>query len=210
MTNLEMLAKVRTFLDESAEDFYFDDEEIYPALSDAQREIVNVIANNWFYQGRPLYAPIPRTLQPLVLDTSGTLALGTNSITVASQVVVPVSLRWNPNGAVVADLKNCVFVTEGEVYMLISNKSLADGYYAWWNNTGVYVNPISANASASYNLKTIKAPVDITASVQPVTDEVAHDAIVERSLWLLLKDRETQQAQIHLQMYGQLLQGLMQ
>lgn len=209
MTNAEMVVKVRSFLDESAEDFYFDDEEIYPALSDAQRELTKTIADTWFYQLRPTLAPVPKAIQPLIFADNGVIISGSYEIVLTKSIIVPVGLRWNPAGGLVTGLKPVIFITDGEVYHLLANKELSDGFYCWWNSTKAFVNPPSTNAGASYFFDYIQNPVDITASVQPTTDEVAHDAIVERALWVLLKDRETQQAQLHLQLYGQLLQGLM-
>ena len=51
MTNVEMLARTRVFLDEATEDFYLDDEEIYPALAEAQLELCNTLAQSWIKTG---------------------------------------------------------------------------------------------------------------------------------------------------------------
>ena len=208
MTNTEMLAKLRSFLDEATADLYIDATELYPALTEAQKELVKTISDAWYDEGKGIHKRVPKAVMPLVSAVASTIASGSNSFALAT-IVVPVSMKWNPDGAV-ADGKQCTFGnSSGEFLKLLDNSLLAGGSYCWWDGVNVYVNPVSAHASAGYSLGLITEPTDIDASTQPVTDEVAHDAIVERACWILLKDRESQQAQVHLQMYGALLQGLM-
>jgi len=208
MTNAEMLAKVRSLLDETSEDYYLDDEEIYPALLSAELELVKTIADVWFYQLKPTLAPVPKAIQPLVFSDNGTLTTGLYDFSPTHSLMVPISMRWNPNGAVVADLKPAIFLSDGEVYHLLANKELKDGIYCWWVSGKVFLNPPSASVAGTYFFDYIRKPAGISASLQPTTDSVAHDAIVERAMWILLKDREVAVAQTHLQLYGQLLQGL--
>jgi hypothetical protein len=211
MTKEEMLAKVRMFADEATEDFYLDDEEIYPALSEAQVEVVRQIANQWFYNGRERLKPMPRSLNGLVTNVSGTISTGAYQFVYPTLFVIPVTLQWNPNSSAPASGKYCLPVNEtNEMNRLKANQYLAGGYYMAWDGTSIFLNPVSADASAGYSLQYIKMPVDITVSVEPESGSDCHDAIVERAMWILMKDREAQIAQAHLQLYATLLQGLTQ
>ena len=207
MLNTEMLTKLRAFLDEATEDFYIDDDDLYGALTDAQLELAKDVANVWDTQKRKLMLPIPLVIRDLLDTATGTIASGANSFNL-TDIILLVSLKWNPNGAVTAG-KNCTFVgSAGAINKLLENRFLTGGYYFWAESGLVYVNPVSADNTASYSFVYLDTPTDISSSVQPVIQEVGHDAVVERACWIILKDRESEQAQAHLQMYGNLLQGL--
>lgn len=206
-----MLAKLRTFLDEATTELYIDASELYPALAEAQRELVQAIANNWYDEGRGQFKRIPKAIMPLLTAVSAAIASGSNSFALAT-IVVPVSMDWDfeSNPGNTAE-KQCLFIgSSGVALKLLENSLLVDGRYCWWDGVNVYVNPISADNASSYTFSYIKEPSEIGGAVQPDTDAIAHDAIVERACWILLKDRESEQANIHLQLYGTLLQGLMQ
>lgn len=207
MLNTEMLAKLRAFADETTADFYIDATNLYGALSDAQIELCKDVANFWDMNKRKEMLPIPLVIRDLITTSASTMASGVNSFVLAD-IILLVSLKWNPAGTLPTG-KQCLYVGGGgEFQKLLENSLLSDGYYYYSAQGKVYVNPVSSDGTASYSLEYIDTPTDISSSVQPVVQDVGHDAIVERAAWILLKDRETEQANIHLQMYGKLLQGL--
>lgn len=209
MTNTEMLFKLRAMLDEASAELYVDATDLYGALSDAQLELCNVIALSWYEENQVKLAAIPRAIQPLITTKAGTIATPSHSF-ILIDIIRPISIQWNPESSTIADGKYCVFTSsDGAFLKLLENSLLSGGHYSWWDGALVFVNPPSNHANAGYSLEYIKVPVDISSSVQPITNEVAHDAIVERACWIILKDRENEQANIHLRMYGTLLQGLM-
>jgi hypothetical protein len=205
MTNAEMLVRLRSLLDETTADLYIDATELYPALSLAQIDVCKDVANYWDENGRKNMKPLPLTIRDGVTTLSSTIASGAFSFAVGD-IIMPVAIKWNPAGAV-ASGKMCTYVS-GEVRKLLENSLLADAYTFYDQDGYIWVNPVSTDNSAGYLLEYIDTPTDIDVSTQPVLQDVSHDAIVERACWILLKDRETQQAQLHLQMYGTLLQGL--
>lgn len=210
MTSPQLNVKVRTFLDESSEDFFSDD-EIYTALSSAQLEIANVLSQAWKQKHRiDPFTPVPITLQGLITTESGTIALGTNSVSWTNTPLAVISCFWQHNGAVDADTTPAVEISQGEnSYRLIQNPLLADGNFYWWNQTTLYVNPKSTSVLAEYNVTIIDTPTDIGVSTNPEIGDVAHDALCERALWLLMKDEQTALATQHLTLYSKLIQGLM-
>lgn len=202
-----MLARLRSFLDEATADIFNDTTELYPALSLAQLELTQTVAKHWDVQKRKQMQPIPLVIRDLTINVSATINLLANSFQKLG-IILPIAMRWNPDGAV-ATGKQCILANgSGDFLRLLDNRLLSDGYYYWLMGGVVYVNPASADNGATYDLEYVNTPVDISSSVQPVTHEVGHDAIIERACWILLKDRESEQAQAHLQMYGNLLQGL--
>lgn len=199
-----MLFRVRSFLDEEAAELYIDNTELYPALSLAQLELVKNVADIWAQKKGKL----PLAIEPLKTTQSGTITIGGFTAPISEQIVRVISLRWQFDGVITATSPYAIeLADELAARRMLANRLLTDGTYFWYIYNEITVHPISTG-SAGYSTNFIKVPVDITTSVQPETHDVAHDAIVERALWILLKDRESEQANIHLQMYGTLLKGL--
>ena len=208
MLNTEMLARLRVFLDEASADLYIDTTELYPALSLAQVELCKDVANHWDKNGRKQMLPIPLVIRDLLTNSTAQISLGANTFA-KTDIILLVSLRWNPAGALTAGGQQCIYTSgSGEFLKVLENRYLSDGYYYYALGGVVHLNPVSTDNAATYDLEYIDTPADISSSVQPVVQDIGHDAIVERACWILLKDRETEQANIHLQMYGKLLQGL--
>lgn len=205
-----MLLKLRGWLDEVSNDFYDDTTELYPALSLAQLELTKDVANHWDVNKRKLMLPVPLVIRDLTTNSTAQISLGANTFA-KTDVILLISMRWNPDGALSAGGRQCLYTSgSGSFLKVQENRLLSDGYYYYALGGVVHVNPISADNAATYDLEYIDTPTDISSSVQPVVQDVGHDAIVERAAWIVLKDRESEQANLHLQMYGKLLQGLVE
>jgi hypothetical protein len=211
MDKAEILARLRSILDEATETFYDDDTELYPALSLAQIELVKAVADNWKVRSDASDVPVkvPKAITPLLTTEKSVIATTNFSVAISGSPIQAVSCQWQSDGAIVDGSPYAVELAEPTARRMIQNTYLANGIYYWYTSDLLTVNPVSSSGSAEAEIIFIDTPVDITASVDPETDAVAHDAIVERASWILLKDRETEQAQLHLQMYGVLLEGLL-
>lgn len=213
MTRTEMLAYVRTQLDEGSEAFYLDDEEIYPALTEAQLEVANVVIKKWLAENRNReISEIPLAVQPLVTNTTNLLASGANSFS-APLMLYLINVKWTPSAiahTTYPTTQNCSLISLSQVNRYLQNPLTKDGFYAWRKNATVYLNPASSitNSVATYDhFKTFS--YDIDASHDAELHEVSHKAICEEALWLLLKDREVQLAQLHQQKANQLMGELL-
>ena len=212
MTNTEMLAKLRAFLDEATADYYVDATDLYGALTDAQLEIATVISANWKQRQLLSDKPVktPKTLYGIRAIELGSISSGNQTVAIAGDPLQVLSVIWQFDGVIVTESPYAIEMAEGGETKRIWFSSLTkDGTYFYYNPNLLTVHPISTDNSAGYTLVFFDAPVDISSSVQPELDAVSHDAIVERACWILLKDRESEQAKIHLEMYSALLQGLM-
>jgi hypothetical protein len=212
MIRTEMLLKLRNFVDEASQDFYDDGNDLYPALAEAQRELLLTVANVWREKVTAGGSQsVPKVIQTMINKQTATLGIGLDEITV-TDMIVPISMVWNPDGTITNAFEgdNCIYINTDKAQHILRNSLLEDGFYFWlFETNGLQLNPKSANSNATYILDYIQEIAnDIDASNDPELDEVGHDAIIERACWILLKDRESDQAQIHLQLYGQLLQGL--
>ncbi len=213
MTNFEMLARLRTMLDESTEIFYDDDTELYPALTLAQLEMVKTIADGWRLRIIKGEEPVkmPLAIMPLrQLETAAVETVGQKADTISDPPIQAVSFFWNPDGLITAGGRQCVELSQGGTALrMMETPYLDDGYYYWWEELVVYFNPPATVDTAQWSLEFIGYPSDITSVSSPAIDSVAHDAVVERACWILLKDRESEQASAHLQMYSAMMKGLM-
>lgn len=202
MTNTEMLARTRVFLDEATAKFY-SDANIYEALSQAQKEIGLVIAQHWFKNLRGDGKPLPVAIRPLTVLTTGTLTDDKDTI---ADIVIPI---WFHTEALPTIYRH-TYVEDDAIGEFILSSPIFDAgtteHYYYIEGTTVYS---VGSAGTSYRIKYIKRATDIDGSTQPILDEVAHDAIIERALWIMLAD-ESPLGQTHLQLYQGLLQGLLQ
>lgn len=200
MTRTEMLAYVRTYLDEASEAYYKDDEEIYPILTEAQTEVANVVAKKWLEANRNKeVSEVPLVLQPLLTNSTSLLASGANSFS-APTMMFPISVKWTPSAiahTTYPTTQNCIWISMSQVNQFLQNPLNKDGFYAWRRGTTILLNPTASITNAVATLEFFATPADITASVDPTIHEVGHKAVCERALWLLLKDRELQVALTH-------------
>lgn len=201
MTQTEMLAYVRTYLDEASENFYLDDEEIYPALTLAQFEILNIVAKKWIEDSvNKNVQDVPLVIQPLVANTTSLLASGANSASVPLAFML-INVKWTPSAiahTTYPKTQNCIRITPSQANRFLLNPLTKNGFYFWRKNQTVYVNPVSSITNAVLTYDYIANPTtDIDATHSAQLHEIGHQAICERALWLLLKDRETDQAQAH-------------
>lgn len=211
MTKTEMLFKLRGWVDEASADFYVDATDLYGALTDAQLEVVKQLSDNWKLKSKqtPAGLKVPIALMPLITTETGTINSGLGTDTLTGEPIQVISVQWLSSGALTAASPWAIELSESDnSQRLFQNTLLSTGTYYWWDEGNLYVRPLSSDNSAAYSIVFIDTPVDITSAVEPETGVVAHDTIVERAAWILLKDRESEQAQIHLQLYAQLLEGL--
>jgi hypothetical protein len=208
MDKVTMLARLRTFIDEESEVFYDTDAELYPALSLAQRELSKAIADTWKAKG----GKVPLAIAPLITTEALTFSAPLpNWAQFTGKPLQIIENQFQKDGAITVDSPFTVEINQSERGRLTQNGLLSDGYYHWFTDATLFLHPVPASpTSANAKCTFIDTPVDITASVDPETDECAHDAIIQRALWILLKDGEATKAQAHLQLYTSLLQGLIQ
>lgn len=198
MTSAEMLTRSRVFLDEATETFY-DTDNIYESLTQAQIELAQVIGNHWFRNLREDNKPIPVAVRPLISDVSGVLAGGKISVT---DFLVPIYLESGSDPIGI----HTYLEDDSLGRRLRSSPILDEGLYYYYKLGGLYViNPLDTSIRTNF----IHKPTTISASVEPEIDLVAHDAVVERGLSILLADSEAELAQTHLAIYQGLLKGLL-
>ena len=169
MTSVEMLARLRTLLDETPEGFWNDDEDCYPALSIAQLEVIKAITP---YKSIALRTVLQRSVQ-----TAKTFAVN-DGLSLPIDFFLIYSIKANAVGG-----------TEHPAYDRITRNEFEDNPYLSSENDRLFYT-ISGTSGAlklffetaftngSITMDYITKPEDITSSVNPELDSIAHNAIV--------------------------------
>jgi len=162
MTSTEMLARLRTRLDESSAGFW-SDSECYSALTDGQIEVLK------FYAGKN--SPVVR---PLVTIYTKTGISGTTTA-LPSDYLEIYSLKAHAKGFIE---KPCLR-REGNRYKDEDNPYLSseedEVYYAVIGSNVVFETTFS---NGSITMDYIAKPSDINAATEPTIDSTAHNAVV--------------------------------
>lgn len=196
MTSAEMLARVRTDLDEVVASFWSDN-EVYRALADGQREIATHIFTIWKQKIRVNPdEPLPEVLRSLISTDSGTTTKSLPSdfmsyLTVYSATnAVPIYVRenWRQTGWM-----------KGNTY----STSTSAQPFCYFNATQIVF-----ETAVNWTMEYLKLPTDISGATQPALPITAHNAIIQYAFaTLLLKDSNPTAGQ-ELQKFFLLLQNL--
>ncbi|RMG43484.1 MAG: hypothetical protein D6732_00040 [Methanobacteriota archaeon] len=212
MTSAEMLARVRTLLDEASAGLW-SDSEIYSALSDGQRAIVqSVLAIYKVKKG-----DLPKVLAPLVTYAAGALtSAGNPNATLPSDFLYHLNVEYDPTGS---SQKPCIVVDQKEEGRILRNNtyysaSNTDAFYLAYydvDTSGNYIfhfDPTNSTTGA-YAIRYIKTPTDIDGSTNPILPEIAHNAIVQYAFAeLLAKDEKYTEANYEFRKFTQQLSQL--
>ena len=202
MTSANMLARVRTLLDEASAS-YWTDAECYSALSDGQREVVNII-----YQ---------RDRQSQILKT---LWLELSDDNVSNQdIAVPDDFKEFINATMSTTLGGtkytCKIVDYNPAYLrdqentyLVASARNPSVYIKSSTTLGRLICFEPSSSDSRYTIIYMTQPTEISASVQPLLPADAQEAIIIYAFSFLLRKDERPEAdtvyKIFLDMVGKL------
>jgi len=182
MTNAEMLADLRTKLDEAAEG-YWKDVECYRALSNGQVQTANLILAT--YKVRK--GEIPETFANLIKEASGTTDVG-------GEITLPADYMYLLNAQITSGSVPCYIIESNREYFFRESNSYLK---ATSTNPTVQIVAVSGVTKLRFSLTSVgvnyhylKTPADIDASTQPDLLEMAHPSIVTYAFADLLKKAE--------------------
>ena len=200
MTSAEMLARVRTLLDESSAAF-FTDAEIYSALSDGQREVTNFALGVYRQlRAQNVNSQIPEAIKELITTATGTIAAAGLTANLPADY-----LEWiradlaHTAGSV--DAYPCYYRENTLGAFASANTYLAENitnqqHYFTINATQVvFFTPGAVSVGSSYTFVYFKKPTEISGAVQPILSDFTHEAIVQYAYaYILGKDQRTTEA----------------
>jgi hypothetical protein len=211
MTSTEMLARVRSLLDEASASFW-SDSEIYSALTDGQQSIANYFYNLYILRSSEKQdVPIPKVLEKLYTASSGTTA--TSNVAKPSGYWHLISAKYAYDDTIkyncrIEKISSATFSNLDNTYLSATNTSpvIYEDYSA--SSVDFYFSP-PPNVTAGYKIYYLKFPSAISGSSEPSLDVLVHDAIVDYAMFkLLMKDQRPNEAQVYLQKYLNELQTI--
>lgn len=178
MTSAEMLARLRTLLDESPEGFWDDDADCYPALSIAQLEVIKSLAP---FKSLALRSVLQRSAQ-----TSLTFVQDTG-LDLPADFYMIYSIKANATGGDEHTAYDRVTRNDFEDNPYMS--SAADRlFYTISGTSGALKLYFETDFSGgSVTMDYITKPEDMTATVDPELDSIAHNAIIYYAFAYLLQ-----------------------
>lgn len=180
MTSALMLARLRTLLDEASASFWTD-AEIYSALSDGQREVVDIL----FAKGRK-----HNLLKPLLKTATG-------SDTTSSGITLPTDFKEFINASYTTltteDQIPCNVVDYDEIFLRDKDNTYLTPIRATpvvylKATTGlrlIYFEPTSSHCD--YSIVYLKQPTEIDVSTQPILSPETHESIIMYAYSFLLR-----------------------
>lgn len=204
MTSTEMLARLRTLLDEVSES-YWTDTESYAALADGQNRVVDEILK--VYKIRYLAdqdTPIPEELR--VLENYATAGVANSYASIPANFLWLLNASWDHNAS--GGEIPCAIMDQNRQF----NHHQANTFLTAAENSPVaWVGPNATNAqsinflpavsgSGTYKIYYLAYPTAITSEQNPSLPISTHDACVFYAAYkLLTKDQRPEEASLHLQ-----------
>lgn len=215
MTTATMLAKVRTFLDESSASFWTD-VEVYASLAHGQISVIEFLFA--IYQQKRRIDPdtgLPEELRSLTTYVASSMAA--SALALPSGFLWLLSAKWD-HDATGGGLPCRVINIDRSFDFHISNTFLAPtsadpvayvGASVSTGNQSINFLPVYSTTGA-YQIYYLKHPTAIAAGQEPTLPEVTHNAIVEYATYaMLMKDQRPQEAQVHYNLYSQELKAML-
>ena len=173
-----MLARLRTLLDETPEGFWDDNTDCYPALSIAQLEVIKAIAPHKSIALRTVLQRAKQELKDFAVDTG---------LDLPSDFYMMYSIKANATGS-----------TQYPAYERTERNDFEDNPYLSSNSDRLYYTISGTNnklkiyfevdfVQGYITMDYITKPADITASVEPELDSIAHNAIMQYAYAYLLQ-----------------------
>ncbi len=213
MTSANLLARLRTIIDEASAS-YFTDVECYAALSDGQKETVNIVLA--IYEAKRKVNPneeIPEVFVPIIKTVNATLTTGTMSIPLPNDYLKDLWLQYNHDNSL--SLKPCRKRQYSRGYpQLQANTFMQDNlgseyFYSIYGTIIQLESAVTINGGG-YKFSYISIPPDISAGgSNPVLFDNALESVVHYAAAdLFTKDELTEQAQIEFQKFLLLVKNL--
>ena len=193
-----LLAQVRTFIDENSANFW-EDSEIYSALSDAQKEYASIVLTIYKEKLKiDKNLELPEVLRGLVTTEVDTIAAVSSTFTIPSDFMYDLSLKYNHQST--SSLKPCFKREIDKNYYFKQANSLLQAdttkeyYYSLNGTTFAFETEVSIG-TGGYSLVYLAVPTAITSSVDPVLPGFTFPALLQYAFGdVINKDGRTQES----------------
>lgn len=202
MTGANLLARLRTLLDEASASFWTDT-EAYAALADGQNAVIALSLGVYRAKKSSLLnqdVPLPLVLQALYATQTATVNSGASSASLSGTVLELVYLKYNHSAVsplYPARLRNFSPASEFKAAnsFLVATPSSGE-YYIRFNNPTITFETASTDNAATWIAGVLSQPTDIGASQASVIPDTCVPAIVQFAFARMLsKDQRVQESQ---------------
>jgi len=217
MTGPNLLARLRTLLDEASASFWTD-AEAYAALADGQNAVIALALG--VYRAKKFATPnqdIPLSplLQTLYSTQTATVASGASTASLTGTVLELVWVKYNSAAGSPLYPARVRFHSPASEFKAANSflvATIASGeYYIRFANPVITFETASTNNAAAWIAGVLTQPTDIGASQASVIPDSAVEAIVEFAFARCLsKDQRTQESQEAFSKFIKLTQGVIQ
>lgn len=216
MTSANLLARLRTLLDEASAS-YWTDTEAYAALADGQNAVVTIALG--VLRASRMAKPngdvaLPFVLKPLYAVQTGTVASGQSAATLTGNVLEVLWVTYNSaTGTPLypVRIRHNSYASQfqkANTYLVASTTT--NEYYAQITNlTTITFETASTNNAAAYNVGLLSQATDIASGQNPVLPDEAVPAILMFAFARLLnKDQRLEEAVEAFKEFVSLAQGV--
>ena len=215
MTTSDLLARLRTMLDEASAGFWTDT-EAYSAFTDGQLQLCELAVGMLkARRAESIYVDIPFILKSLLtIESSVGLPSATSSITLTGQAMELISFTYRKDNTALSIVPCFIRKSNYADAFLQGNPfATANGtteYYVLFTppSTITLETPVSGDYG-SFAATYIKRPANITASVDPILPDEASQAVLQFAFArMMAKDGRDAEAQGAMKAFADLSQPL--
>ena len=200
-----LLAEVRTFIDENTAAFY-EDSEIYSALTNAQTEYATLILAQ--YKERVKInnnEELPEVLRGLISTKAGTIAAPLFSFTLPTDFFYDISVTYNHQST--GSLKPCrrraydrnLPFKQANSYLLADTTK---EYFYLLGTSALAFETAVSSGTGGYSMNYLIKPTDIDASTDPVLPAFTFPAFLQYAFGdIINKDGRTQESLAYYQKF---------
>lgn len=202
MTSANLLARLRTLLDEASASFWTDT-EAYAALADGQNAVIALSLG--VYRSRKFSmpnqdVPLPHTLQSIFATQTATVNSGASTAALSGTVLELVYVKYNHSAVsplYPARRRNYSPASEFKAAnsFLVATPSSGE-YYIRFNNPTITFETASTDNAATWIAGVLSQPTDIASGQVPVIPDNCMPAVLQFAFARLLsKDQRVTESQ---------------
>lgn len=202
MTGPNLLARLRTLLDEASA-AYWTDAESYAALADGQNAVIAIALG--VYRAKKFSLPnqdipLSHVLQSLFSTQTATVGVGVATASLTGTVLELVYVKWNSAAATplyACRVRNYSPASEFKAAnsFLVATPTSGE-YFIRFNNPTITFETVSTNAAATYLAGVLTQPTDIGAAQASTVPDICVPAIVQFAFARMLsKDQRVAESQ---------------
>lgn len=217
MTSANLLARLRTLLDEASASFWTDT-EAYAALADGQNAVIALSLGVYRAKKQSLLnqdVPLSQVLQSLFATQTATVNSGASSASLTGTVLELVYVTYNHSAATPQRPCRVRYHSPSSEWKAANSYLVATPasgeYYIRWKNPTITFETASTDNAAAYVAGVLSQPTDIGAAQNPTIPDNCMPAVLQFAFARMLsKDQRVQESRDAFERFLKLAQGVLE